>query len=214
MALTVEEFIESAWAGPIVRRRSRPYRNHPILSCDDQMQEARLVLTQVWQRYSRVKPEGELRRIGTQAVIFHLESLWRMSQALSRGGDGGAERTRLRALKGHAPASVVCMLSLDANIEETGDVTLGLLSRDVRKLSTQPQALDSLVMREALDRTLTPEEAVALRGMLDPEAEPAGPMKNSGLFRRLRKKVYGAVRGGGYTSVGKKRGVRKNCIVS
>src|SRR5437867_1044103 len=77
-AVPIEQFVESmlSWATPMVKRRARWRGDHVILSHDDLLQEAKLVLVEVWNDYAGKIPEIEMRKIGTRAVHFHLGNIW------------------------------------------------------------------------------------------------------------------------------------------
>lgn len=79
--VTIEEYLVSMeeWINRAVSRTVR--RGHPLFSHLDLLQEARLVLWKVYQRYADQVPAGELRRIGTRAVLYHTINLYRASQA-------------------------------------------------------------------------------------------------------------------------------------
>ena len=114
------------WVRRITFKRARP---HPFLSQDDLLQEAVLALWQVWQRYHRRKPQEELCRIGTKAIVDKMVDRVRLVPFIER------KWTR-------APATVL------GSLPDQGGVDDMLLADAVDRLEVQLSPDARLVLRE------------------------------------------------------------------
>jgi hypothetical protein len=75
--LTLERYIETMmphYGNNTLLRSTR--QGHHTMEREDLVQEAAYALTEVWNKYAHLKPEGELRRMGTRAIYFHVGNLY------------------------------------------------------------------------------------------------------------------------------------------
>jgi len=189
-AVSLDEFVESMldWAKPMVARRARWRGDHPVLSHADLLQEAKCVLVKVWNDYAGRVPEGEMRRVGTRAIHFHLGNIWHSTEAKSRkarvvslDGESLGEGDRHPHVVGvRHPATVNTLTGLDA-----------LCVRD-----TLERLALSASERRVLAEVMDPSDIRAAQGLPSAEA-----MK---IFGRLRGKIRRAFYEGGYSHAGSK----------
>ena len=141
--LTLERYVETMmprYGSNSVKRWTR--RGHYALEREDLLSEAALVLTEIWNKYAHVKPEGELRRMGTRGFFNHIGNLFHHTRAY-----------------GAKDAHIVYP---DARTSDEGfgyrgrgadPVDVAFLKRHGR---VEPQ-LESLVAREDLERLPVPD---------------------------------------------------------
>lgn len=174
-AVPIGEFVESmlSWAAPMAARRSRWRGDHPVLSSEDMLQEAKLALVEVWNKYAGNVPEIEMRRMGTRAVHFHLGNIWHSTEAKSRKA---------------------VTVSLDR--EPENHPSLGEQSIPGKKYPAtvvQPAALDRLVVRDEIERLkLSAEERTLFaETMAVADGKVAGALPAAAALKIFRRRLRG-----------------------
>lgn len=169
--MTVTNYIESMLKSFVVTNtiNFNTRGDHAVLSREDLEQEAMIVLAEVFENY-RGRPEAELRTIGNRAVKNRIRDLYFRENATTRGGVGN----RILRKKGQALAAAARVresaVMVDVDITET-------------EIKLEPQQLERLLIREAVDNvveSMTAVERRATRALLSPdEFRPHRPRRST-----------------------------------
>lgn len=84
--LTLPRYIETMmpqYGNNSIKRWTR--RGHYALEREDLVGEAALVLVEIWNKYAHVKPENELRRMGTRGFFNHIGNVFHRCRAFGAG---------------------------------------------------------------------------------------------------------------------------------
>jgi hypothetical protein len=103
---------------------------------EDLVNEAAVALTEVWNKYAHLKPEGEVRRMGTRAIYFHVGNLYHHLRA-----SGAKDVTMIYPEQYAAEGRAVCPIE----------------RHQVRRHGHVEPQLESLVAREDLERLPMPD---------------------------------------------------------
>lgn len=132
--LTLERYVETMmprYGSNSVKRWTR--RGHYALEREDLLSEVALVLTEVWNKYSCIKPELELRKMGTGAIFKHISNVYHHTQAF------GTKDARL--------------VYLGSDEDQASPSVCPIERYQVKRYGKVESQLDSLVVREDLERT-------------------------------------------------------------
>lgn len=219
--LTLDEYLRTMepWAARTVARSVR--NSHALLQREDLMQEARLTLVEVFEKYAGKVPELDLRKMGTRSVFFHVGNLYYRAASQSRGGmivsplekdeDAVVRRAKLRGrriredvkLTAKSPRrlrrGVGMSLPLEGSYDD-GDVIENIADMLAARRGGRVDALDGMILMEAVERVAaeSDEARAVLASVLDvSDTRPAGPLDGAA-FRRVQKKVRALLYADGY----------------
>ena len=138
--LTMERYIETMmpqYGSNSVKRWTR--RGHYALEREDLMSEAALVLSEIWNKYAHLKPEGELRRMGTRGFFNHIGNVFHRCRAYGAGD-----------------AKIVYADALTTD-DGFGYQRHPADAAALRRGGSREPQLDSLIMREELETAAAPD---------------------------------------------------------
>jgi hypothetical protein len=164
--VTIEEYVESMapWINNVIADKARP--GHAIHGRDDLLQEAKLTLVKVWNKYSGALSEHDLRRCGTRAMYYHFIKMLQKSKS-----------------RGRASAVLVTLDGRSADwksCEHRQDALAGLIIREeIGDVVSAPAAAALL----AEDAGMSANQVAAARALF-------GTGGSSAVGRKVRRRLY------------------------